>query len=43
MEYEWDKNNVEIKIIGENLDDVNIKNIHYFFSIRNKRNGRKNS
>ena len=32
MEYEWDKNNVEIKIIGENLDDVNIKNIHYFFS-----------
>ena len=32
MKYEWDKNNVEIKIIGENLDDVNIKNIHYFFS-----------
>ncbi len=32
LEYEWDKNNVEIKIIGDNLDDVNIKNIHYFFS-----------
>tara|TARA_Y100000590_G_scaffold65003_1_gene70191 strand:- start:2995 stop:4929 length:1935 start_codon:yes stop_codon:yes gene_type:complete len=32
MNYEWNKNNVEIKIIGENLDDVNIKNIHYFFS-----------
>tara|TARA_B100001121_G_scaffold309453_1_gene336348 strand:+ start:9272 stop:11206 length:1935 start_codon:yes stop_codon:yes gene_type:complete len=32
LNYEWDKNNVEIKIIGENLDDVNIKNIHYFFS-----------
>ena len=26
------KNNVEIKIIGDNLDDVNIKNIYYFFS-----------
>ena len=32
MEYEWDKNNVEIKIIGDNLMDVNIKNIYYFFS-----------
>lgn len=32
LKYEWDKNNVEIKIIGDNLDDVNIKNIHYFFS-----------
>lgn len=32
LDYEWDKNNVEIKVIGDNLDDVNIKNIHYFFS-----------
>ena len=32
MEYEWDKNNVEIKIVGDNISDVNIKNIYYFFS-----------
>ena len=32
VDYEWDKNNVEIKVIGDNLTDVNIKNIHYFFS-----------
>jgi len=32
MNYEWDKNNVEIKIVGDNLIDVNIKNIYYFFS-----------
>lgn len=32
VDYEWDKNNVEIKVIGNNIEDVNIKNIYYFFS-----------
>lgn len=32
IDYKWDKNNVEIIAIGNDLKDVMIKNIYYFFS-----------